>query len=102
MLKDPNVDPEVLKHHPMRNVLTNVLGARPRTDIHIAEEQLVEGDVLLLTTDGVHGVLDEGQLERLLGEGADLGAVAASIVVAAIGHGSRDNCTAIVAKYVPD
>ena len=83
-------------------MLTNVLGARPRTDIHIAEDQLSKGDVLLLTTDGVHGVLDDGQLERLLGEGSDPGTVAASIVLAAIGHGSRDNCTAIVAKYLPD
>ncbi|MGB7218659.1 MAG: protein phosphatase 2C domain-containing protein [Vicinamibacterales bacterium] len=102
MAKDPTVDPAVLKNHPMRNVLTNVLGARPRTDIHIAEEELGEGDVLLLTTDGVHGVLDDGQLERLLGEGSDPRAVAASIVLAAIGHGSRDNCTAVVAKYLPD
>jgi protein phosphatase len=102
MAKDPNVDPAVLKHHPMRNVLTNVLGARSRTDIHVAEHQLKDGDLLLLTTDGVHGALDDGQLERLLGEGDDLGRVASSIVVAAIGHGSRDNCTAVVAKYVPD
>ena len=41
-------------------------------------------------------------IERLLGEGSDPGTVAASIVLAAIGHGSRDNCTAIVAKYLPD
>ncbi|OFV92450.1 MAG: hypothetical protein A3G76_05405 [Acidobacteria bacterium RIFCSPLOWO2_12_FULL_65_11] len=102
LAKDPHVDQAVLQHHPMRNVLTNVLGARPRTDIHVAEEQLSEGDVLLLTTDGVHGVLDDGQLERLLGEGGDPGAVAASIVVAAIGQGSRDNCTAVVAQYIPD
>jgi PPM family protein phosphatase len=102
LAKDPSVDPAMLKNHPMRNVLTNVLGARPRTDIHVAEEQLADGDVLLLTTDGVHGVLDHGQLERLVGEGDNPGDVAASIVLAAIGHGSRDNCTAVVAKYVPD
>jgi len=53
---DPNVDPLLLEHHPMRNALTNVVGARARTEVHVVEQMLAGGERLLLSTDGVHGV----------------------------------------------
>ena len=99
MAKDPRADPSLLQHHPMRHVLTNVVGTRRTTDVHVVEEPLAKGDRILLTTDGVHGVLDDGRLEGLLADSRDLGGAASAIVRAAIARGSRDNCTAIVAQY---
>lgn len=99
MLADnPEADPAILQHHPMRNALTNVVGARQATQVHLAEEPLSAGDVLLLTTDGVHGVLDARSLERML-ERVDVEQMPAEIIAAALARGSRDNCTAIVAQY---
>jgi PPM family protein phosphatase len=95
---DPGADPNVLMHHPMRNALTNVVGAGTRTDVHVVEEPIAAGNLLLLTTDGVHGVIDDGQLERLMVDGDDLQAIAANVIAAALARGSRDNCTAIVAR----
>jgi PPM family protein phosphatase len=97
LASDPGADPNVLMHHPMRNALTNVVGAGTRTDAHVFEEPIAAGSLLLLTTDGVHGVMDDDQLERLMDDG-DLQAIAANIVAAALARGSRDNCTAIVAR----
>ena len=94
---DPQTDSAMLQHHPMRHVLTNVVGAGPRTDVHVIEQPLTGGEVILMTTDGVHGVLDQPRLERFLLEGDDPRAIATTIVASALAHGSRDNCTAIVA-----
>ncbi len=66
----------------------------------MVEEPIAAGDRLLLSTDGVHGVLDEGRLEGLL-DSPDLTAVASAIVRAAMAGGSIDNCTAVVAQYEP-
>jgi protein phosphatase len=96
------VDPIVARHHPMRNVLTNVVGTRPRTDVHVVEETLAGGEVLLLSTDGVHGSLDDQWLGRLLGHSDDVRRLAQGLVTAAIARGSRDNCTAVVARYMAD
>ena len=101
LARDPQVDPILLQHHPMRNALTNVVGARPGADVHVAEERLAGGELLLLSTDGVHGVLDERRLARLLQEDEDPAEIAANVVRAALSRGSRDNCTAIVARYSP-
>jgi serine/threonine protein phosphatase PrpC len=98
---DPQADPLLLQLHPMRNALTNVVGARPRTDVHVVEEQLAGGELLLLTTDGVHGVLDDPRIEQLMGDDEDPGEIARHVIATALVRGSRDNCTAIVARYYP-
>ena len=99
LASDPRADPLLLQHHPMRNALTNVVGARSHTEVHVVEEPLAEGDRLLLTTDGVHGVLADEQIERMTREHDDPRELADRLLAAALTHGSRDNCTAIVARY---
>lgn len=99
---DPQLARGTLQHHRMRHALTNVVGARPRTDVHLVEAILGGGELLLLLTDGVHGVLDDHRLERLALRGGDLRQIATSLVCAALARGSRDNCTAIAARYLPD
>ena len=100
--RDGTIDPAVARNHPMRNALTNVVGTRPSPDVHVTEETLAGGDLLLLSTDGVHGALDDCWLARLLAGTDDLRAMAVGLVDAAIASGSRDNCTAVVARYLPD
>ena len=99
LASDPKADPLLLQHHPMRNALTNVVGARSHTEVHVVEEPLAVGDRLLVTTDGVHGVLADEQIERMMREQEEPRELAERIVAAAIARGSRDNCTAIVARY---
>jgi PPM family protein phosphatase len=96
---DPAADPVALRRHPMGSALTNVVGAPSRTDVHVVEEQLSGGEILLLLTDGVHGVLDDRWLERFGKSSDDVEAIAKTLVDAALRHGSRDNCTAVVARY---
>jgi len=83
----------------MRNALTNVVGARSHTEVHVLEEPLAVGDRLLLTTDGVHGVIADEQIERMMRENADPHAAADRILAMALSQGSRDNCTVVVARY---
>jgi PPM family protein phosphatase len=97
---DPDVDPLELLRHPMRNALTNVVGTKRRTDVHVVEEQLAAGDVVLLTTDGVHGVLEEKRIEEMLVRARSVEETAANLVGAALACGSRDNCTAVVGQYL--
>ncbi len=96
---DPHTDPLLLEHHPMRNALTNVVGARARTEVHVVERALAGDELLLLSTDGVHGVLDDGRIEGLLLEDEDPRGIAHAVIRAALARGSRDNCTAVVARY---
>jgi len=99
LAEDPQVDPASLVHHPMRNALTNAVGALAGTEVHVIEERLVGGEFIALTTDGVHGVLDDRRIGMVLSEGWDPAAMATNLVRAALARGSQDNCTAVVAHY---
>ncbi|MBI3400351.1 MAG: serine/threonine-protein phosphatase [Acidobacteria bacterium] len=102
LAQDPHLDPILLQHHPMRNALTNVVGATPRIDVHVLEEALLDGDVLILTTDGVHGVLNEEQLRYAAQRDDAPEAIAQTVLTSALQRGSRDNCTVVAARYHND
>jgi protein phosphatase len=97
---DPRADAALLEYHPMRHALTNVVGSRTRTDVHVVEEPLASGDQLVLTTDGVHESLDERRIAALLAEAPGCSRAAQALVRGALARGSRDNCTAVVATYL--
>lgn len=99
LAREPNADPAMLRQHPMRHALTNVVGGRARPDVHVSEETLRGGELLLLATDGVHSVVDDPRLERLMTRGGDLRKIAERIVETALALGTRDNATAVVAMY---
>jgi protein phosphatase len=81
-----------------RNVLTNVLGSRTQVDVHMAEEPMTSGELVILITDGIHGVMDDAALQSLVEDGQHPQAIANRIVQEALTRGSRDNCTAVVGR----
>ena len=85
------------EQHPMRHVLTNVLGARDQTEIHVQERQVRPGEMLLLCTDGLHGSLEDRVIHELLTTSGTVERTAEALVRAAIDRGCRDNVTALVA-----
>jgi len=92
-------DAALLAHHPMRHVLTNVLGAREQTDVHMFERALAPGDAVLLCSDGIYGVLDDDALGSVLRGAREPRAAAEQLVQSAIDRGTRDNVTALVVRY---
>lgn len=85
------------EQHPMRHVLTNVLGARDNTEIHLQERKLAANEILLLCTDGLHGSLEDSAIQELLGRQSSMERMAEALVRAALERGCRDNVTALVA-----
>ena len=82
--------------HPLRHVLTSVVGTKDDLNPESREEQLQRGDRLLLCTDGIHGRLDSAALTSVLGSAATASDGAARLVHEAITRGTTDNATALV------
>jgi serine/threonine protein phosphatase PrpC len=95
---DPGVSAEQISRHPMRNVLTSVLGAREQVNVHVTERPLGTDDVLLLSSDGLHGVVDAGTIQGILAGTPDVQDAAQRLVDTALEHKSRDNVTALVVR----
>jgi serine/threonine protein phosphatase PrpC len=102
LAQDPKMRPQDIETHPMRNVLTNVLGSRPDILVRVTERELAPGDALLLSSDGMHGALDASAIEGVLAAHTDVNQAAQALVDRAIEAGSRDNVTALVVRYEED
>jgi protein phosphatase len=90
-------DTAKLASHPMRHVLTNVLGTKENTEIHVAEHQVQPGDRLIICSDGLHGVLDGRDLQRVLASAdGEVDLTARQLVDAALERRTRDNVTVVV------
>ena len=95
-ITDDHADHQIDSFGHSRQVITRWIGSRDVAEPDLATLTLADGDELVLTTDGVHGVLsDEAILEviELAGAEANIGA---HLVAAALAAGSSDNCTAVV------
>ncbi len=80
-----------------REYLARALGADSHLEVDYKTLDLEEGDLVLLTTDGVHGVLPTAHMQaHLSGCGDDLEACARGLVEAARAAGSDDNLTALI------
>ena len=82
--------------HPLRHVLTSVVGTKDDVKPGAREEQLESGDRFLLCSDGVHGKLDSSMLTSLLADAKSAADGATQIVNEAITRGTTDNATALV------
>jgi protein phosphatase len=85
-------DPE----HPLRHVLTSVVGTKDDVKPGAREEQLLPGDRFVMCTDGVHGKLDAQSLASVLQGAASAADGASQLVNEAIARGTTDNATAVV------
>jgi serine/threonine protein phosphatase PrpC len=89
------------KNHSMRNVVTQAMGVET-IDIHSCEETLEDGDLLLLTTDGVHGVLDYAAMCSMLSACRNVEEGAKRMIEAALDQGGPDNASCILVRYSRD
>jgi len=83
----------------MRHVLTNVLGAREEVDVHVSEHDLSGGEMILLCSDGLHGVLDDSTLQMMLSAGGTPVEIVPQLIETALTRGAKDNITAVLARY---
>lgn len=85
--------------HPMRHVLTNVLGARDQTDVHLSERELGGGEMILLCSDGLHNVVDDVRLHDLMSSDTNPANIVPRLIETALANGARDNVTAVLVRY---
>jgi protein phosphatase len=84
---------------PDRNVLTRSIGSETETLVDIfGPRQLQPYERLILCSDGVHGMIDDGAIGRLVG-GLPIAESAGAVVAAAVEAGGKDNATALVGGY---
>jgi protein phosphatase len=82
--------------HPQRSIITRALGPEPDIDIDLHTHRMQAGDLLLLCSDGLTGMISEDEVAQILGGAGSLGDAGRALVHAANEAGGRDNITVVL------
>ncbi len=89
----------VVDHPDMSHQLLRAVGADERLVVDYSQGDLMVGDVFILVTDGVHGIVPQRQL-KLMAELACAQDISDALVEVALDQGAHDNVSAIVVRVL--
>jgi len=90
------IDEVSLKTHPMRHVLTMAIGVSPELRVHSYTVQPHPGELILMSSDGLHGVVEAGVIAEKLSGNGSLQAKCERLIDAAKQAGGPDNITVVL------
>ncbi len=95
------ISPEKARTHPMRNIITRALGIRDDAEADISTREPGPGDIFLLCTDGLSGMVDDSGIGRIIMDNRnDLESAVGALIDAANEAGGDDNITVALIKIL--
>ena len=85
------------REHPRRNILTRALGVTTDVEVDTSASELEEGDVLLLCSDGLHGLVGDEEIART-STAFEPQEACEVLVQRANDLGGNDNVTVVIAR----
>lgn len=83
-----------------RHVITRALGLEPMVEVDVAEHRVVPEDILLLCSDGLTDMVEEGMiLQAVLAAGGEMDQACRDLIDLANAHGGEDNVTAVLLQF---
>lgn len=96
MIRMGGIDRASARSHPDKNIITRAIGARDTVEIDFFNVELNPGDIVLMCSDGLTNMLEDGEIHRILGGRGSVEEKAEELVKAANNNGGRDNIAVII------
>jgi serine/threonine protein phosphatase PrpC len=96
----PDMTEEEEKNFPHKNVITRALGMRETVQVDIRGHQIKSGDVYILCSDGLSGMLEQPQICDIANRAKTLERAVAELVDAANRNGGTDNVTTLLLQCI--
>ncbi|MET0293372.1 MAG: protein phosphatase 2C domain-containing protein [Phenylobacterium sp.] len=81
-----------------RNIVTRAIGADPVLELDLRQGQVAAGDLFLLCSDGLSGVIEDHELAHQLAQGGDLARLADALVELSLHRGAPDNVSLVLVR----
>jgi PPM family protein phosphatase len=95
LLDEGLITTEAADTHPQRNIITKSLGGDPAIEPDTCEISLDGGDIILLCSDGLYGLMSDGDISTALSS-LPLEDAGASLIGLAKKNGGNDNITVVL------
>ncbi|MBI3791841.1 MAG: Stp1/IreP family PP2C-type Ser/Thr phosphatase [Gemmatimonadetes bacterium] len=92
--------PEQARYHPYSNVITRCVGAGDSVEPDTYGGQVLTGDLFLVASDGLTGMVDDRRIAQLLLARTTPARMVENLIREANGRGGLDNITAIVVQVM--
>jgi serine/threonine protein phosphatase PrpC len=97
LLERPDLTESDLAYLP-RNVITRALGIQPSVELDVRAEPVQPGDCFLLCSDGLHGLVPDADMVRIVLGARTLTDACRSLIRRANENGGKDNITAVLMR----
>ncbi len=84
-----------------KNVIVRALGMKDSVQVDIITEVLRVGDIYLVCSDGLSGMLTDAEMQHIVGEETDLDRAVDNLIDAANEHGGIDNISVVLTRIEP-
>jgi protein phosphatase len=84
------------------NIILQALGVQERVDVALSQVPLRKGDVVLVSSDGLHGPVSDEEILQVLKEEPDVKRACDRLVSRALEREGPDNITVVVAQFDGD
>ena len=98
LVKMGSITKEEAAMHPKRNVITRAIGIRDTVETDTVIHPVQKGDIVLLCTDGLSGMLKDEEMAKILSKRIALDKKAAILVEEANRQGGHDNISLILVE----
>lgn len=102
LVREGRITEAEAEHHPQRNIVTRVLGVYDQVDVDLWPVDALQGDRLLLCSDGLFNEVGADQIAAVLRRLAEPQEAAEELVRRANEGGGHDNITVVVIDVVDD
>jgi protein phosphatase len=98
-LKAKKMTQEEIERFPHKNVIVRALGMKDTVQVDISRVEPKDGDVFLLCSDGLSGMVPDSQIAEVLRHPQTLDRACAQLIELANAAGGTDNVTCVLARY---
>lgn len=96
MVRMGEMDKEVAKDHPDKNIITRAIGATIDVSIDFFELEISEEDNILMCSDGLTNMIEDEDIRDIIRGQRDIAEKAQKLVETANRNGGKDNITVVV------
>ena len=101
-VRQGKLTPEEAEVHPQRSIITRALGPEPEVEVDTYTHTGRDGDVYLLNSDGLTGMINEAKVTEILRDRESLEDAAEKLIAAANANGGKDNITVVLFRLGDD
>jgi protein phosphatase len=101
-IKMKHLSPEEIAAFPHKNVIVRALGMKASVQVDVIADAPRLGDVYLLCSDGLSGMVPDGEIAAMMANEYDLDRVCDRLISTANGNGGLDNITVVAIRLERD